>query len=201
MVYRILRCDSADQAWFSQLLTYLIAPRVPPIRHTSTIVFMNVMFSEFWPGTPTRADLETKQKSLIAMAGWDPNAASIAPVWPKYAADEYFGKWPSSPAPTLVLQGTLDPNTPWGTIVKPHYSGANQYFVEVPLANHGVAYASPMKDPTAPTCGFQIVQSFLTDPSKAPDASCIAGMAPLDYGNPPPEFLARVGIKDLFENP
>jgi hypothetical protein len=32
-------------------------------------------------------------------------------------------------------------------------------------------------------------------------ASCIAGMAPLDFGNPPADFLAAVGIQDLWENP
>jgi hypothetical protein len=60
---------------------------------------------------------------------------------------------------------------------------------------------TPMADLNAPGCGWQVIQSFLSDPTKAPDTSCIAGMAPLDFANPPPEWLALVGIKDLWENP
>jgi hypothetical protein len=140
---------------------------------------------------------------MIAFNGDPPALAGLAPTWPKYPHDAYYGRWPSSPAPTLVLQGELDPRTPYGDVVKPHYSGKSQFYVEMPRGGHGLEWplASPMADLTAPSCGAQVVQSFLADPTRPPDTSCIAGMAPLDFGHPPPEFLALVGIQDLWENP
>ncbi|MBK6520297.1 MAG: hypothetical protein IPM79_28640 [Polyangiaceae bacterium] len=44
------------------------------------------------------------------------------------------------------------------------------------------------------------MQSFLADPSQPPDTSCIEGMAPTDFANPPAEWLALVGVGDLWEN-
>ena len=58
-----------------------------------------------------------------------------------------------------------------------------------------------MVDPAATTCGLQEMLSFLADPTKATDTSCVADMAPLDFGTPPAEWLGAVGIKDIFENP
>lgn len=110
------------------------------------------------------------------------------------------GQWPSTPAPILVLQGGLDPSTPYADIVRPHYSAPNQYYVELPRGNHIVTWSSPRVDPDARHCGEQVMLSFLADPSKAPDTSCIAGVAPLDLGSPPAYWLARVGIADLWEN-
>jgi hypothetical protein len=57
-----------------------------------------------------------------------------------------------------------------------------------------------MVDPNAQNCGIQVLLSFLTDSTKAPDTSCVAGMAPLDFSNPPADWMATVGITDLWEN-
>jgi hypothetical protein len=102
-----------------------------------------------------------------------------------------------------VLQATLDPRTPFGEVVEPHYSGPNQYFVELPLANHGVHADenAPMEEREVYGCGWRVIESFLADPMAPPDTTCIAGMAPLDFGNPPATWLAEVGIPDLWENP
>ena len=167
------------------------------------MVANNIVMSELWPNNPSSAELLLQEKSMLVVNGAPPVWASIAASWPRYPHDGYYGKWPASPVPVLVLQGGLDPKTPYGDVVKPHYAGKNQYYVELPLAAHVPAWplASPMADLTAPGCGWQIVLSFLANPTKPPDTSCIAGMAPLDFGNPPSEWLARVGIQDLWENP
>jgi hypothetical protein len=111
-----------------------------------------------------------------------------------------------------VLQGTLDARTPYGSVEKAHYSGPNQYYVEFPNGAHIVGgfdpsadyftNQAPMADPSMfYSCGWLVIESFLADPSKKPDTSCIAGMATLDFGNPPKAWLARVGVQDLWENP
>ena len=57
-----------------------------------------------------------------------------------------------------------------------------------------------MLDPAAPGCGWQVIRSFLEDPTRSPDTSCIAGLAPV-FADPPKEWFDLVGIQDLWENP
>ena len=202
-IYRVLRCNAADRTWLSKVFAYQPTYGYWGAGY-SDVVYWNIARSEFWPPNgPTPADLVAQQKTMLAIDDGLPEVAAIAPLWPAYPHDAYYGSWPSSPAPILVLQGGLDPATPYAALVKPHYSRPGQHFVELPKANHGVVWneKSPMVDPAAYGCGWQVAQSFLADPAKAPDTSCIKGMAPLDFGNPPAWWLARVGIQDLWENP
>jgi pimeloyl-ACP methyl ester carboxylesterase len=202
-LYRARRCTAADQAWLQRVGSYITWQNIIFSAGYSSVVHDNVVVSEFWHTNKTAAGLSAEEATMIGIEGSNPGNARAAEYWPKYPLDSYYGKWPSSPAPTLVLQGGLDPRTPYGDIVKAHYSGKNQYYVEMPLAAHWIASpnTTPMVDPNAPGCGWQVILSFLADPTKPPDTSCIAGMAPLDFGNPPPEWMAVVGIKDLWENP
>jgi pimeloyl-ACP methyl ester carboxylesterase len=192
-IYRILRCNSADVAWFGKVSTYVSTSTLPP--GFSDVTNYNVALSELWPtNNPDAADLKTQEQTMIGYLGLPPYFASLAPSWPKAPRDSYYGKWPSSPAPTLVLQGTMDPNTPFGDLVKPHYSSTNQYFVEFPNVTHVVLV-------NAFSCASLVMQSFLNDPSKAPDTSCIASLPSLDFGKPDSQWLAGVGVQDLWENP
>jgi len=200
-IYRMLRCDAADQTWFERVGQYLTTPGYPDPGH-SAVVNKNITYSELWSTDMTADQIRAAENALLAINGsavW----ADLEPSWPKYPHDEYYGSWPSTAQPVLVLQGTLDPRTPYGDLLKPHYAAPNQYYVELPLANHGLLAreSAPMVDPGADACGWQVMRSFLADPSKPPDTSCITGMAPLDFGKPPAEFLAAVGIQDLWENP
>ena len=201
-IYRILRCNDADRSWLSKAFSYPGKASYPE-HGWSDVVMNNIVLSEQWQTNPTPADVLAQQGTLLAIQGFMWNMAGVALSWPRYPHDAYYSSWPSSPVPMLVLQATLDPRTLFGDVVKPHYSGQGQYFVELPKANHGVILNenSPMADPDAYGCGWQVVQSFLADPTKAPDTSCIKGMAPLDFSNPPAWWLARVGITDLWENP
>jgi hypothetical protein len=212
-VYRKLRCNDADQQWFQKVSAYVVAPVNPPTAGYSNVVFTNISLSEFWPNNPTAAVLTAKENTMVAYAGFPPAlAAAKAASWPIYPHDAYFGKWPSSPVPILVLQGTLDARTPYGSVEKAHYSGPNRYYVEFPNGAHivggfdpsagYVTNQAPMADSSVLySCGWLVIESFLADPSKKPDTSCIAGMAPLGFGNPPTAWLARVGVQDLWENP
>lgn len=196
-----MRCNAADQSWFQKIGQYQTAPGYVDTGH-SAVVNKNITYSELWTTDKTADEIRAAEKTLLAIFGtatW----ADLEPSWPKYPHDEYYRSWPSTPQPILVLQGTLDPRTAYGDLLKPHYAGPNQYYVELPLANHFAVAPenAPMVDPGAYSCGWQVLLSFLADPTQPPDTSCIAGMAPLDFGNPPAEFLAAVGIQDLWENP
>ncbi|MGZ3475758.1 MAG: hypothetical protein ACXWUG_17050, partial [Polyangiales bacterium] len=63
---------------------------------------------------------------------------------------------------------------------KPHYSGPNQSFIELPNANHAVIAQSASTDATKPTCGSTLVVSWLGSALRgAPhaDESCIPSIA------------------------
>jgi pimeloyl-ACP methyl ester carboxylesterase len=200
--YRALRCNAADQQWLKTVFAYVPGQGPWTYWGFSNVVSFNITLSELWPSNPSLADLLAQEKTMLVVDGSPPSWAAAAPYWPTYPHDAYYGSWPSSTVPILVLQGTLDPKTPYGALVKSHYSGPT-YYVELPKAAHGALEDenAPMVDATTCGCGRQVMQSFIADPTKAPDTSCIAGMAPLDWGNPPAWWLARVGITDLWENP
>ena len=126
-----------------------------------------------------------------------------ADKWPAYPRDEYDAQWPDSPAPMLLLYAGLDPIGRYGDVARAHYTRPDQFHVDLPYAEHATFYplSTPMADLAEPSCGWQIIESFLADPSLGPDTSCIGGMMPVDFGNPPPEWLALVGITDLWEGP
>lgn len=201
-VYRLLRCSDGDRAWLAKIGAYLGWWGSLFSSGHSDVVNINITLSELWHTQATLADIRAATSSMVAYHGGPSWFASYADSWPRYAPDADYGTWPSPSMPLLILQGTLDGNTAYGDVVKSHYSGKNQYYVEVPRAPHGPAWpmGSPMTDLTVPSCGWQVVQSFLADPTKAPDTACIAGMAPFDFGSPPAEWLALVGIQDLWEN-
>jgi len=201
-VYRISRCNFADLDWFAKLESYFQSQLGwTPASGASDATHLNIVFSELWPSRPSEAALRAQASSQIANSGFLPMLASLADAWPRFPTDSYFGGWPASPAAMLVLQGTMDGVTPFGDLVKPHYAGANQYFVEIPNASHVVVASSPVADPSATGCGLQVLLSFLAGSSQPPDTACIASMPPLDYGHPPAKWLATLGIADLWENP
>jgi pimeloyl-ACP methyl ester carboxylesterase len=200
-IYRVLRCDEADREWLQRVADYQDWYVSVVTVGFSEAVFRNIMYSEFWQTDATYSELIAQQESLLAissLAAWGIGAD----LWPRYPRDEYYGLWPSSSAPTLALQGGFDARTPYGEVVSAHYSGEGRYYVELPSAVHGVlgSLNSPMTQLGDPGCGWQIIQTFLSDPSVRPDTSCIDEMLPIDFANPPPGWLSQIGIDDLWEN-
>lgn len=108
-------------------------------------------------------DVPTLQEAKDICATWGarpPNTEQDQPV--------------VSDIPTLVLAGQFDPVTPpdWGRLAAQTLS--RSYVFEFPGTGHGVIYARP-------TCGFDVVSAFLADPAAKPDATCIGGLAPLQF--------------------
>ena len=87
---------------------------------------------------------------------------------PTYAPDAYVGQLPAARPPMLVLQGTLDPKTP--------YAGAQAQVAALRQAGAGkVALASIHQAPhfilwTAPACFEQAAQRFIAG-KRADDCS------------------------------
>jgi pimeloyl-ACP methyl ester carboxylesterase len=89
-------------------------------------------------------------------------------VWSVERLDDEMGAAVVSDVPTLVLSGEFDPNTPpgGGSLVAETLS--KSYAYTFPGISHNVLSNSP--------CAQSIALEFLDDPTREPDASCIADM-------------------------
>ena len=95
--------------------------------------------------------------------------------WPVEEADAWVKEPLVSDIPTLVLEGEFDPVTPpeYGELVAGYLS--NSYFIEFPGVGHDVL---------ANACAREIAGDFLDDPTRAPDAACIAEMSDVVFDIP-----------------
>jgi len=92
----------------------------------------------------------------------------ICENWPVEEADPWVKEPLVSDIPTLVLEGEFDPVTPpeYGQLVAENLS--NSYFFEFPGEGHNIIVANE--------CARSIAGAFIDDPTRAPDAACIAEM-------------------------
>lgn len=97
----------------------------------------------------------------------------ICELWKVDPADPVENEAVVSEVPTLVLAGQFDPVSPpeWGRMAAETLK--TSYFYEIPGEGQGVMAANE--------CGLSIGLSFLDDPTRAPDSSCLADLPPLDF--------------------
>jgi pimeloyl-ACP methyl ester carboxylesterase len=121
--------------------------------------------------------------------------------WPRYPVDEYSNVWATTDVPMLMMNGDLDPKTPIeeSKIFIEHFNGPYQYFEEIPLAGHNAMFQSPTSE-TVRYCGFEMVLSFITNPTGYDREPCLDYIASLDFlGEPEPNFEIW-GKYDRWEN-
>ncbi len=202
IVYRLDRCEAEDVLAIQHLVELLAgsATALPPA--DSPALAGHILFSELWnPGgpPPDAAALERDSRAAPISSG---RVATLAPgraLWPVYDAPQQM-EWAQSAVPLLMLNGTLDPQTPAARarVVGDVFQGAQQQYVEVPFAAHTVMLQSPMSD--GEHCGARLVHAFLDDPRAELDVSCTTEMTPPDFRGS--EALAPwlFGKADLYEN-
>jgi pimeloyl-ACP methyl ester carboxylesterase len=80
----------------------------------------------------------------------------------------------ASDIPTMVLDGQFDPITPprYGALAAEKLS--RSYVFQFPTSGHGVTYQQY-------ACASSMIASFLAEPETKPNASCIAGIGPLEF--------------------
>jgi hypothetical protein len=91
-------------------------------------------------------------------------------TWPRYKHDDYVGKYPDTATPVLLMNGTLDPQTPqvFADQIATHYTKPNQSYVVFERAAHCVLSQSPMPFDNGsyePPCGMMVWKDFLDDPT------------------------------------
>ncbi len=99
----------------------------------------------------------------------------ICENWPVQAADASAKEPLISDIPTLILEGEFDPVTPpeYGQLVAGYLS--NGYYFEFPGVGHDVLSDS---------CAREVAGAFIDDPTRAPDATCIAEMPGVTFDIP-----------------
>jgi pimeloyl-ACP methyl ester carboxylesterase len=106
-------------------------------------------------GITDDASLRAQQDLCRAYGISSANASAAEPV--------------TSSIPTLILAGEYDPVTPpeWGKQAAQTLS--HSYFFEFPGSGHGELFGRH-------DCAIALAASFLDDPSKQPDGSCVSSL-------------------------
>ncbi|MCP5067523.1 MAG: alpha/beta hydrolase [bacterium] len=97
----------------------------------------------------------------------------ICDVWAEDHAGSEEALPVSSDIPSLILAGDFDPITPpeWG--VRAAQTLEKNFFLQFPGIGHGASVSHP--------CPEAITVAFVRDPTREPDASCMAEMKPLPF--------------------
>jgi len=196
--FRVLRCDADDVLAlkrFESVLTDDLGETFSGFDGvagrkslTSDVLGMHIAFSELEEDPPiSRADLAELLADAVFTA-YDPKLRDAYDMWPRYAPDALVGKYPSSTVPVLMMNGTLDPQTPveFAEVIAPHYVAASQGLVVLPRAAHGVIHQSPTSEGNAePSCGMMLWHQFLEAPTAPLDAACRANILAHDFAGSP----------------
>jgi pimeloyl-ACP methyl ester carboxylesterase len=184
VIHRLARCNAEDVGAL-QFFNGLFAPGQKPTiveKLHGTVLYTNIVFGEMWDANPP-----TPAEHLVALQGLEFGQINVTldtlfPTWPTYGGDPLASVYPTTALPILMLNGSLDAQTPlvYALDAKGHYTGAHQHFVTVPGAPHGAIGGEAWSQPSAP-CSAQILEGFVKDPSAPIDESCFAQADPVSF--------------------
>jgi pimeloyl-ACP methyl ester carboxylesterase len=185
LVYRVARCSSEDKAAISQFRENFFQNATSPSPSTSTgesadsEILQNIIStSELIKLPVVIEDVSSEDQSLYVSAQVGLNLAQQANIpGTVYPRDSYFGAYPKVKQPMLMINGTLDPSTPFKNAAKVaaiyKNQSKNHYFFAVPRGGH-----TGEEDPT---CTADIMEQFIKNPHVKPDGSCLAHQPKLDF--------------------
>jgi pimeloyl-ACP methyl ester carboxylesterase len=208
LVYRGNRCEADDVAVFQHLVGVLTAPpdlsAAPADVHLYSQVLGNhAAVSEMMElAPPSLAEALATQEQAYFWGGDVASEYAMYDLWPRYPHDAHVGGYPAVAFPMLLMNGTLDPQTPieFADEIVPHYTQANQTFVAVPDAPHGLVFRTPTLTAPHTPCGLAMFAAFVDDPLAPVDTSCLADIVPLDFHGDPATVAAMLGTADAWEN-
>src|SRR5205085_6048835 len=116
--YRIVRCNEDDVAALQTFVSNIQKMfgggfgGFATQDLSSDVLGIHIALSELEEAPPpTAAQLgELMKDSVIATP--DTHMIDAYQIWPRYAHDQWVDKYPESSVPVLLMNGTLDPQTP-----------------------------------------------------------------------------------------
>jgi pimeloyl-ACP methyl ester carboxylesterase len=203
--YRAERCNAADIKALTTLFDKLFfTPKPPqPLTLYAPVLSTVIGLSELWKTpSPTLAELQAITDAAYVSRDLGPYMGAAYPYFPRYEPDAYVGKFATTSVPLLMMNGTLDPATPIEGVLPfaEHYKGEHQQLVVFPGATHGVMQSSWTNETPSRSCGRVVLESFLADPKKPVDQSCIAAIPPVAFTIPADKSTALLGIADVWED-
>ncbi len=211
--YRLDRCEDEDVAAVRNLISRLFGGSRAAIsleknyeeqsaRSGNTILFLNIGISEMIKGDYSVDEINDRDKTLTVTKRLDWLVTNFKDSWPVYETDDFLGGFATEHKNFLMLNGTLDFQTPLEVAMpaKENLTGSDHHFVTVPDANHGVLWASPVKTAGKADCGRQIFFDYLSNPEKDPETSCLADLKEVDFHGNPKYVSNFMGAPDMWEN-
>ena len=183
LVYRLDRCGPQDLDVLRYFGSLISAPvTASALADFSTALFFHIGLSELWDDpSPDAATFAAAEPQELMSNDVGVDLAAVQDIWPRAPHDDYFGAWATTDVPILMLGGTLDPATPlaFEQGAMGAFHGANQTFVTVPNASHGVLAESPTTGTTP--CGAAMTIAFVMNPTAPVDTSCTATVLPVTF--------------------
>jgi pimeloyl-ACP methyl ester carboxylesterase len=182
VIKRVDRCSDNDVSAlkvFQKRITQ-IATTDPTFSQPLSI---NISLSELSERPlPNEKTILNNVEELYGSVDSGPRMAGAVNVWPTYGLDNYYGEFAVTDTPLLMLNGTLDPQTPLdvATPTGEHFTGAYQSFIRVPYAAHTTLTQSPV-DTSGNTCGAELIRQFFDDPTASLNKDCLNSVLPIDF--------------------
>jgi pimeloyl-ACP methyl ester carboxylesterase len=217
VIYRVNRCSSEDQKALSLFRTNffvntgLASTSGNYVAAEGSEVLQNIITSSELIALPVdKAAVQAEDKALYASAGMeilfseiaDESTSNTTLPASSYPRDRYFGQYPSVKQPMLLMNGTLDPSTPFVNakkVAKVYLGQSNKhYFFSIPRDGH--VGAPNFDDAGNPSCVQSIVQAFISNPQSKPNASCLNKEPELDFSHKTDGMPQKMfGRNDLWE--
>ena len=212
VIYRLDRCDPADELVlnkFLQLMQYMgggmlpdsASPKFAAAKPISQVLNVHILLSEMWTDpAPAYEKVKADLASALIAPGATRNSLLLYNQWPRFKRDEFAGKFATTDTPILMLNGTLDPQTPdfYAQAMYDGVKGSKKRLILLPGAAHGTVTQSPMF--SGGTCGMELTTQFFAAPTKKVDDSCLKLLMPIAFTWPAYMTQQFLGVTDLFEN-
>jgi pimeloyl-ACP methyl ester carboxylesterase len=202
LLRRVDRCgpqDLAAIAAFENTAQELLASSPSP--RQSQVLYWNVVSSDLWESpAPTVDAVQARCDALSICGGGMVSNAKVRALWPSFDPDPLDAKpQVTTSSAVLVLDGTLDPQTPFAhaAAFAAGLSSPHKTFVALPFSAHDTVNQAVVVSPDDPPCGYQLLQSFLAHPD-APDASCVGLGRPVSFEPGPDVAQTWFGVDDFW---
>lgn len=214
IIYRLERCNENDTEILTLMFEYILSEIEQQIENRgnfTSILTFNIILSELWNGAdptdpgPSYRELVTIAKDYYFSSGLTTEFRRWWDDWNKYEVnEEFYNKFADPSMPMLLLNGDLDPQTPYELAIhSAEQYGANiddninipnaknRYFYTIPNAPHFTMFNSRIRNYTDhtlhidldfETCGMYIIASFINPQNNfIPDNECIHWLNDIDW--------------------